>query len=396
MTIDCSYVADGGVRSNGLQRPLHPLQIASWIALAVCIIIYSTLVLPFAPTRVELIIFIAVYFGLFVLGLPPYIALSFGDPRLKSKHRLAPLRPNQQPLPPSSHSIPINTQQHAHTHTALAGEVDGVSYCPLCAVRQGPNTKHCYLCHKCIDGFDHHCLYLNTCVGKRNYRYFFALISIVLALLLVQIFAAIWLIAHYNAAITQNTADESALNGVIAWTVLLAVLTVIPIVAFCLLLSLYGFHCYILFTGQTTYRFLLQRREIEARKRETIELAERVAHDAAMSKERAQIEANWLDQRRREAAERERGDAASSALSPTPLSAEQAHLKPADVTSVDNVRPEIKDTDDPPSQTHGDVVIRTLANVGGTLSAVRNSHLIRDESNQQDDARQENTEIKQS
>ncbi len=38
------------------------------------------------------------------------------------------------------------------------------------------NAKHCRVCDKCVTGFDHHCKWLNTCVGKRNYRWFFATI----------------------------------------------------------------------------------------------------------------------------------------------------------------------------------------------------------------------------
>lgn len=39
-----------------------------------------------------------------------------------------------------------------------------------CASVRRPRTRHCRLCNKCVDGFDHHCLWLNTCVGTYNYR----------------------------------------------------------------------------------------------------------------------------------------------------------------------------------------------------------------------------------
>lgn len=45
-------------------------------------------------------------------------------------------------------------------------------YCPTCAVRVIPNRKHCIICDICIEDFDHHCFWINTCVGKNNVKLF--------------------------------------------------------------------------------------------------------------------------------------------------------------------------------------------------------------------------------
>ena len=34
-------------------------------------------------------------------------------------------------------------------------------------------SKHCKLCDKCCTKFDHHCIYVNKCIGLKNQKYFF-------------------------------------------------------------------------------------------------------------------------------------------------------------------------------------------------------------------------------
>lgn len=45
-------------------------------------------------------------------------------------------------------------------------------FCERCDVWQPPDGVHCPETNICIEGYDHYCVWMGTCIGKRNYREF--------------------------------------------------------------------------------------------------------------------------------------------------------------------------------------------------------------------------------
>ncbi len=61
-------------------------------------------------------------------------------------------------------------------------------YCPYCRVKKTKRIKHCHICKKCIKGFDHHCNWIDNCVGENNKKRFLVFVAITLVNLIFNLF----------------------------------------------------------------------------------------------------------------------------------------------------------------------------------------------------------------
>ncbi|KAK9527736.1 hypothetical protein VZT92_014271 [Zoarces viviparus] len=46
------------------------------------------------------------------------------------------------------------------------------NWCPVCRVVRPPRAGHCRICGVCVLRLDHHCVWINSCVGQTNHRSF--------------------------------------------------------------------------------------------------------------------------------------------------------------------------------------------------------------------------------
>ena len=110
-------------------------------------VIFLTFVMlmPYFDDTIFSLIYLTVSFLLFVL----FLVLSFSDPGKL-----------------------INDENMSMLDIVEKGELLE-DYCPKCLIKINYRTKHCLICEKCVDEFDHHCFWVGNCIGKNNFSLFF-------------------------------------------------------------------------------------------------------------------------------------------------------------------------------------------------------------------------------
>jgi DHHC palmitoyltransferase len=65
--------------------------------------------------------------------------------------------------------------------------IDLENFCFYCQVIKSMRTFHCQVCGRCVEKFDHHCIYINNCLGYRNHKYFILFLVSMLSYILISV-----------------------------------------------------------------------------------------------------------------------------------------------------------------------------------------------------------------
>lgn len=134
----------------------------------------------------------------------------------------------------------------------INGHKVGLRYNDTCHFYQPPRAHHCSTNDNCVEKFDHHCPWVGTTVGRRNYRSF--LLFIFNSTLL-----CMWVVALCCAHVALKRADAVAAGAVSPLSEAAAASgAALAVGAYTLLFLLFVgglscFHSYLVCTNQTTY-----------------------------------------------------------------------------------------------------------------------------------------------
>ncbi|KAG2317416.1 hypothetical protein Bca52824_020538 [Brassica carinata] len=303
------------VRRHGWQLPADTLQVIAVTVFCLLVVAYYAFLAPFAGGRVWEYVLIGVYSPVALLVFVLYVrcsAINPADPRIMSIFDLPhPLSArdisrdfnetgSQLQSCPSVVSMSSTLAANSSVRGSLGDDerADSVPrkscynplailccvfvledcwkqeeqqgdssvglYCMLCNSEVHKSSKHCRSCDKCVVGIDHHCKWLNNCVGRKNYMTFVSLMTACLLWLIIEAAVGIAVIVRVFADKKRmETEIVDRLGSSFSLAPLAAVVGVCTVVTSpaCYHLSqLLFFHTLLIKKGLTTYDYLLAMR----------------------------------------------------------------------------------------------------------------------------------------
>ncbi|XP_055516205.1 palmitoyltransferase ZDHHC12-A isoform X1 [Leucoraja erinacea] len=122
--------------------------------------------------------------------------------------------------------------------------------CGYCMVQQQPmRSKHCQSCQHCVRRYDHHCPWIENCVGERNHRFF-------MLYLISQLTVLLWAFHIAWSGFGTETEWKEWLRINTFLLLAFIIIIIFTVVVMLLLVS----HLYLVSSNTTTWEFMSRHR----------------------------------------------------------------------------------------------------------------------------------------
>ncbi|XP_048583461.1 protein S-acyltransferase 24 isoform X2 [Nematostella vectensis] len=105
---------------------------------------------------------------------------------------------------------------------AKTGQNPLENLCHTCRLVRPLRAKHCRTCNRCVQHFDHHCPYINNCVGLNNRAPFFLFTVCVLVCCFITLYFAVTMLGVYGFSIVYSI-------GLVQFVIITSLLTALVV-----------------------------------------------------------------------------------------------------------------------------------------------------------------------
>jgi len=177
-----------------------PANLCAWCCILIPCGLYFGLALPYFWTRVHFLLPLVAFF-FFVLTVGCLCATCCTDPGIIPRREVILAAGLQEKLCQwlgynvlGEPATPDHNQELGEVRMTVPNElaIKGYRWCSTCRIVRPPRASHCSDCDNCVLRFDHHCPFVNNCVGQRNYIFFVGFTTSVCCLALIVIPTLLW------------------------------------------------------------------------------------------------------------------------------------------------------------------------------------------------------------
>lgn len=206
------------------------------------------------PRVVQGWLYIATYWALAVICTYCYCRAAFGDPGSPDQFNIKITINDAEEQAAFADSQYLSVEDDPKRLIYLPRST--ARMCGICNAPKPPRTHHCSTCRHCFLKMDHHCVWLDNCVGFMNYKYFFCLL-----------FWATFMCGFIFGATLEVLIQQLVYDELTGFSVVWLVLTVLSFALGLSTAMLLCYHSWLICKGMTTIEHIERTEEREDWKR---------------------------------------------------------------------------------------------------------------------------------